>query len=208
MALASHAKITLSEPQNVTKHEMSSLYHSSLPSCTRPRHMILDNIKKIVIWPSDIGSFVHYMIAKPKHFLTIRRLSLRRVTKYRNFLANFWLICILSKQHCDTTLSQSIRVAKQLKSGVRRRKIRLIESNAKCRYLKQLTCRWLWGRCLSVLRTPPLQGFCLGWWSNFVGSKSGQKQTVKLLQNMVSKEPNNSPTPPSQTLSVYTVLLL
>jgi hypothetical protein len=28
--------------------------------------------------------------------------------------------------------------------------------------------------------------FCLGWWcSNFVGSESGQKQSVKLLQNMV-----------------------
>ncbi len=27
--------------------------------------------------------------------------------------------------------------------------------------------------------------FCLGWWSNFVGFKSGQKQSLKLLQNMV-----------------------
>ena len=27
--------------------------------------------------------------------------------------------------------------------------------------------------------------FCLGWCSNFVGSESGQKQSVKLLQNMV-----------------------
>ncbi len=27
--------------------------------------------------------------------------------------------------------------------------------------------------------------FCLGWGSNFIGSESGQKQSVKLLQNMV-----------------------
>jgi hypothetical protein len=27
--------------------------------------------------------------------------------------------------------------------------------------------------------------FCLPWCSNFVGSESGQKQSVKLLQNMV-----------------------
>jgi hypothetical protein len=36
------------------------------------------------------------------------------------------------------------------------------------------------------LRPPPILGFCLGWSSNFVGSESGQKQSVKLLQNMVS----------------------
>jgi hypothetical protein len=33
------------------------------------------------------------------------------------------------------------------------------------------------------LRPPPLLGFCLGRCSNFVGSESGQKQSVKLLQN-------------------------
>jgi hypothetical protein len=37
------------------------------------------------------------------------------------------------------------------------RKIRLIESNVKCRYLKKLTSE---GVCM---RPPPLLGFCLGW---------------------------------------------
>ncbi len=49
--------------------------------------------------------------------------------------------------------------------------------------------------------------FCLGWCSNFVGSESGQKQSVKLLQNMVYNTTQNPP-PPSQPLSVYTVRLL
>jgi hypothetical protein len=33
---------------------------------------------------------------------------------------------------------------------------------------------------------PPFLCFCLGWTSNFVGSESGQIQSAKLLQNMVS----------------------
>ncbi len=37
--------------------------------------------------------------------------------------------------------------------------------------------------------------FCLGWWSNIVGSKSGQKQTEKLLQNMVSSTTQHPPPP-------------
>ena len=39
-------------------------------------------------------------------------------------------------------------------------------------------------------------GFCLGWCSNFVGSKSGQKQSVKLLQDMVYSSIQHPPTPP------------
>jgi hypothetical protein len=50
--------------------------------------------------------------------------------------------------------------------------------------------------------------FCLGWCSNFVGSEYGQKQSVKLLQNMVyntTKHPPPPPPPPRHTLSVYTL---
>jgi hypothetical protein len=54
--------------------------------------------------------------------------------------------------------------------------------------------------------------FCLGWRSNFVGSGSGQKQSVKLLQNMVYNTTQHPPTPPpsphSHTLSAFTVHLL
>jgi hypothetical protein len=57
-------------------------------------------------------------------------------------------------------------------------------------------------------RPPPLLGFCLGWSSNFVGSQSGQIQSDKLPQNMVS---NRTPTqhplpPPSHKLSVQHVM--
>jgi hypothetical protein len=52
---------------------------------------------------------------------------------------------------------------------------------------------------------PPLLGFCLGWCSNFVGSESGQIQSVKLPQNMVSKR---TPYPPAlHTVYVFTVEL-
>jgi hypothetical protein len=49
--------------------------------------------------------------------------------------------------------------------------------------------------------------FCLGWCSNFVDSESGQKQSVKLLQNLCSTTQVNTPltSPHSHTLSVYTV---
>ncbi len=40
-----------------------------------------------------------------------------------------------------------------------------------------------------------------GGWSNFVGSESGQKQSVKLLQNMVYKD-NSTPPPPPQPHTV------
>jgi hypothetical protein len=52
---------------------------------------------------------------------------------------------------------------------------------------------------------------CLGWCSNFVGSESGQKQSVQLLQNMVYTTIQHPPIPPppqSHTLSVYTVHLV
>ncbi len=84
-----------------------------------------------------------------------------------------------------------------------RRKIILIESNAKCRHLKYLPVKGLCGRCL---RPPPLLGYSLGWSSNVVGSELGQIPSVKLLQNMVSNRNQHPPPPPSHSLSVYPVL--
>jgi hypothetical protein len=43
--------------------------------------------------------------------------------------------------------------------------------------------------------------FCLGWGSNFVGSESGQKQSVKLLQNMATTQLN----PPTHCLYILYV---
>ncbi len=47
--------------------------------------------------------------------------------------------------------------------------------------------------------------FCLGWWSNYVGSESGQKQSLKLLQNMVYSTIQHPPSPPPlpQTVCIY-----
>ncbi len=82
-------------------------------------------------------------------------------------------------------------------TGIHRRKIRLTESRAKCRYLKKLTCKGTLRQVFICLRPPPLLGICLGWSSSFVGSESGQKQSVKSLQNMVS---NTIQHPPPQPL--------
>ncbi len=59
-----------------------------------------------------------------------------------------------------------------------------VESNVKLS--KKLTCKGTSRQVFITLRPLPLLGFCLGWSRNLVGSESGQKQSVKLLQNMVS----------------------
>ncbi len=59
------------------------------------------------------------------------------------------------------------------------------------------------------LRPPPLLGFCLRWYSNFVGSESGQQEIVKLIQNMVSNTTQHSPTPSQpHTICIYCTLTL
>jgi hypothetical protein len=72
--------------------------------------------------------------------------------------------------------------------------IGLIECNAKSRNLKRLTCKGTLREMFICLRPPTLLYFCLGWSRNFVGSETGQTQSVKLLQNMVT---NITPFPPS-----------
>ncbi len=90
-----------------------------------------------------------------------------------------------------------------------REKIRIIECNAKCRYLKKLPVKWLCSRCFICLRPPLPLGFCLGWCSNFVGSEPGQKQSVKLLQNMVSYTIQHPHTPSQpHTVCIYCTLTL
>jgi hypothetical protein len=58
-----------------------------------------------------------------------------------------------TRHKCDRTSFQNIK--KVQKDGQSRRKIRLIEFNAKCRHLKKLTLKWLCGRCLSVWGPEP-----------------------------------------------------
>jgi hypothetical protein len=58
------------------------------------------------------------------------------------------------------------------------------------------------------LKPPPLLGFCLGWSSNFVSSESGQIQSVKLLQNMVSNRTPSPHTPPPHLRTVQYLYIL
>jgi hypothetical protein len=44
--------------------------------------------------------------------------------------------------------------------------------------------------------------FCLGWWSNLVGPESGQKQSVKFLQNMVNST-IHPPPPQTHIVCIY-----
>ncbi len=52
--------------------------------------------------------------------------------------------------------------------------------------------------------------FCLGWCRNFVGSESGPKQSVKLLQDMVyntTQYPSPLPPPLPHTVCIYSTVL-
>ncbi len=50
---------------------------------------------------------------------------------------------------------------------------------------------------------PKCRHCCLGWCCNFVGSESGQKQSVKLLQNMVYNTIQHPPPPPPPSHTSY-----
>jgi hypothetical protein len=82
--------------------------------------------------------------------------------------------------------------------------INYLDTISKMSSSKKLTCKWTLRQMFICLRPPPLLGFCLEWSSNFVGSESGQTQSVKLLHNMVSNRTHH-PTTPSQphTVCIY-----
>ncbi len=75
-----------------------------------------------------------------------------------------------------------------------------IDTKAKCRHLKKLTCKGTLRQVFVCLKPPPLLGCCLGRSSNFVRSESSQ------IQNMVSNRTQHPHPPPSHTLFAYTVL--
>ncbi len=65
-----------------------------------------------------------------------------------------------SPASCSSPLcTRSFTILHQVRSH---RKIRLIESNAKCRYLKKLLCKGTLWQVFICLRPPPLLGFCFG----------------------------------------------
>ncbi len=75
------------------------------------------------------------------------------------------------------------------------------DTKAKCRHLK----KWVFAAGVHLSKAPYPYSFCLGWSSNFVGSESGQIQSVKLLRNMVSQQDSTHP-PPSQPHTVCTYI--
>jgi len=76
-----------------------------------------------------------------------------------------------------------------------------VDTKAKRRHLKNLTSKGTLRQVFICLRSPFPPCFCLGRSSNFVGCESGQIQSVKLLQNMISFRTQLPP-----PLSVSTVL--
>jgi hypothetical protein len=79
----------------------------------------------------------------------------------------------------------------------------ITDNRAKCRHLKKLTCKGTFATGVYLSETPPLPRSCLGWSNNFVGSESGQIQSVKLLQNMVSDRAQHPRTPSQPQYTVY-----
>ncbi len=84
-----------------------------------------------------------------------------------------------------------------------RKKIRLIESKSKCRHLKKFSRKGTVRQVFICLRPPPLLGFCLGWSSNFLGSESGQIQSVKILRWPPTQLNTPPPHPLSATYCLY-----
>ncbi len=91
----------------------------------------------------------------------------------------------LCHTHCN--ICSDIKVTPVSRYTLRHGLLNYIDNKSKMSSSKKLTCK---GRCL---RPPSLLGFCLGWSSTFVGSESGQIQSVKLLQNIVSNTTQHPP---------------
>ncbi len=81
--------------------------------------------------------------------------------------------------------------------------INYIDTKEKCRHLKKLTCKGTLRQVFICLRPPFLLGFCLGWSSNYVGSKSGQIYRVLNSCRLWSSTGLNTPHPLPATHCLY-----
>jgi hypothetical protein len=106
-------------------------------------------------------------------------------------------------QKKDKNGISSLRTAYAYSHGL----INYLDTKTKCRHLKKFTCKGTLQQVFICLGPPPLPGFCLGWSSNFVRSESGQIQSVKLFQNMVSNRTQHPPPSPGHTLSMINCTL-
>jgi hypothetical protein len=106
----------------------------------------------------------------------------------------------LPKYYCNTAHEQSLKGL-----AVQHGLIDYIDAKAKCRHVTKFTCKGTLRQVFICLRTPSPRRFL--WWSrNFVGSESGQIQSVKFLQNMASNRTQHPHPPSNHTLSLRTVL--
>ncbi len=85
--------------------------------------------------------------------------------------------------------------------------INYVDTKAKCRHLKKLTCKGTLRQVFICLRFSPLRVF-LGWSSNLVGSQSDQIQSVKLMQNMLSNRTPYPPPPHTHCMRIYGTVYL
>ncbi len=79
-----------------------------------------------------------------------------------------------------------------------------IDNKAKCRHLKKLTCKGNLRQMFICLSPPPLLGFCLGWSIAILYVLNLVRYRVLNFCKIWS--PTGLNTPPSQRLSVFTVL--
>ncbi len=84
--------------------------------------------------------------------------------------------------------------------------INYLDTKANCPHLKKFTCNGALRLMFICLSPPPLQDLCLRWSSNFVGSESGQIQSVKLLRNIFSNRTQH-PHPLAVTHCLYLYIL-
>ncbi len=86
---------------------------------------------------------------------------------------------------------------------LKRVKIRLIESNAKCSYLKKLTYKGALRHLFICVRPPPLLGFYWGWIGNFFGFWIWSDTERHTPAEYGLQHNSTLPNPPSVTHCLY-----
>jgi hypothetical protein len=118
-------------------------------------------------------------------FILFFEFSCKHRTKARNYSDAVKILYWFSRNICST-ISFEIPCISMFLALYMERLINYIDTKAKCLHINKLAYKGTLRQLFICLMPPPLLCFWLAWPCNFVGSKSGQIQSVKLLQNMVS----------------------
>jgi hypothetical protein len=113
---------------------------------------------------------------------------------------------LLIATHPDFICYASASVDSELNMRIQRahKKIRLIESNAKCRYLKKLACKMILRQVFICLRPHPFLVFLFGVvWQFCTGSELVRYRVLNSCRIWSPTQLNSPSPPPSHTLSVY-----